>query len=151
MGKRILYSSSRVLMTKALEFDSKPFTTLIRQIYLLFKSLDAHYTAQDDKEPPSDSVEEDARKLEGCSEIERLLKEALNSKECPTVCDKVGDQYHSTTDFTHQQEDAVARPGMAFGAKRKREEEDAPPIFTEVKRPKFTPPPWKRIWTRFMG
>ena len=147
-------------MTEGLEFDSKPFTTLIRRLYLLFRSLRKHYKAQDRKKTPKNIVKEEVRKLENCAEIERLLKVALNTRGWPVVCDKVKDQYPSTTILTDRQKDAlstsyvnrsVGPSGMSSGVKRKREEEDAPPVFTEVKRPKISPPLWKRIWTMFTG
>src|SRR5690348_15272907 len=37
VGKRDLYGVGHDLMTKHLKFDSKPFTTLIREMYLCFR------------------------------------------------------------------------------------------------------------------
>ena len=157
LGKHHLYTSSGNLMTRILEFDSKPFTTLIRKIYRLFKSLDAYYMAQDDDETPSDPVKENVRKLESCAEIERLLEEALKSEEWPVSCDKVQDQYPPTRRLTPQQKETVAlsyanrslaSSSAPSGGKRKREEEDDPPAFNETKRPKISLPLWKRIWSK---
>ena len=158
LGKRDLYSNNGVLMTKVLEFDSKPFTALVRQIYRLFKSLNAYYMAQDEEETPSDSVKENARKLESCAEIERLLEEALKSDEWPASCDKVQDQYPPTRRLTPQQKETVGlsyanrslahSTGAPSGGKRKRDEEDDPQIFDETKRPKIGLPLWQRIWSK---
>jgi len=156
LGKSNLYSNKTILMTRVLQFDSKPFTTLIRQIYRLFKSLDAHYTAQDNEEIPSDSIQENVRKLESCTEIERLLREALDSEGWPVSCDKVEDQYPPIKRLTSKQRDSFALsyascslvpPDEPFGGKRKREEEDEPQVF-EAKRPRINPPLWKRIWSK---
>ena len=157
LGKRDLYSNNGVLMTKVLEFDSKPFTTLVRQIYRLFKSLNAYYMAQNEEETPTDSIKDAVGKLESCAEIERLLKEALNSDEWPGSCDKVQDQYPPSRRLTHQQKETVAlsyanrslvSPGTLSRGKRKREEEDDPQVFNEIKRPKISLPLWKRIWSK---
>ena len=153
LWKRCLYHS--VDIPKKLKFDSEPFTALVRQIYQLFKSLDAHYVAQDEEVTPTDAVEKNVEKLESCAEIEKLLRVALESKEWPTNCDKVEDQYPPGGRLTPQQMDVIAlsyvnRPlvpsGASSGGKRKREEEDDPLVFNEVKRPKVAPPLWKRIW-----
>ena len=152
MGKVDLYQSDHDLITEELEFNSKPFTALIRQIYLLFRSLQEYHRIWyefhgwwDSKEEPSAAITADARKLLDCEEIKRLLEEALNSEDWPAVCDKVRDQYPSAAISTPQQKDATAPScgnpppvpsGAPSGVKRKREEEDAPPVSGEVKRPK---------------
>ncbi|KAF9642650.1 hypothetical protein BDM02DRAFT_3124325 [Thelephora ganbajun] len=155
LGKKDLYFSG-VLMTKVLEFDSKPFTTLIRQVFRLFQSLNAYHTTQDNEEKPNDSVIENIRKLNSCTEIERLLADALNSEEWLLSCDKVEDQYPPSRRLTPKQKDTVALsyvnyslvpPGETSGTKRKREEEDDPQVF-EAKRPKVNQPLWKRIWSK---
>ena len=158
LGKHHLYTSSGNLMTKVLEFESKPFTTLTRQIYRLFKSLNAYYMAQDDEAMPSDPVEGNVRKLESCAEIQRLLKVALDSEEWPASCDKVQDQYPPIRRLTHQQKETVAlsyanrslMPSSApSGGKRKREEEDDPQVFNEIKRPKIRSLPlWNWVWSK---
>ena len=157
LGKHHLYTSSGNLMTKVLEFESKPFTTLTRQIYRLFKSLNAYYMAQDDEAMPSDPVKGNVRKLESCAEIQRLLKVALDSEEWPASCDKVQDQYPPSRRLTSHQKETVALSYAncslaSFGApsigKRKREEEDDPQVFNDIKRPKISPPLWKRIWSK---
>ena len=157
LGKQLLYHNPS-LMTKVLEFESKPFTTLTRQIYRLFKSLDAYYVAQDGEETPSDPVKENVRKLESCAEIQRLLKVALDSEEWPASCDKVQDQYPPIRRLTHQQKETVAlsyanrslMPSSApSGGKRKREEEDDPQVFNEIKRPKIRSLPlWNWVWSK---
>ena len=149
LGKWDLYRSG-LLMPRVLKFDSKPFTTLIRQIYRLFRSFHRYCEAQDMKEASEVSVGEDAGKLKSCAEIERLLGEALNSKGWPTDCDKVEDQYPPVVEMTVEQMDIIAmsyvnrpiaRPGVLPAGKRKREEEGDPPVSSEVtKRPKISPP-----------
>ncbi|KAF9644258.1 hypothetical protein BDM02DRAFT_3272546 [Thelephora ganbajun] len=155
VGKIDLYFSG-VLMTKVLEFGSKPFTTLIRQVFRLFQSLNAYHTTLDNEEKPSDSVVENVKKLGSCTEIKRLLADALDSEEWPASCDKVEDQYPPSRRLTPKQKDTVALsyvnyslvpPGEASGTKRKREEEDDPQIL-EAKRPKVNQPLWKRIWSK---
>jgi hypothetical protein len=158
LGKSYLYSNNSVLMTKVLEFDSKPFTVLVRRIYLLFRSLNAYYRAQDDEEDHSETVKENVRKLESCAEIERLLREALKSEEWPKHCDKAQDQYPPGRRLTPQQKETIALSyanrslvtscePSGGGGKRKREEEDDPQDF-EIKRPKISLPLWKRIWSK---
>ena len=116
---------------------------------MLFRSLNEYYTSQDDKAPPRDTVEEDARKLESCVEIERLLEEALKSEEWPVVCDKVEDQYLPTTRAARRRKDTIALSyanrslvpsGAPPGVKRKREEEDIPQVSGEAKRAKRVSP-----------
>ena len=157
LGKNNLYSHNGVLMTRVLEFDSKPFTTLVRQIYRLFKSLNAYYRAHDDEETPAESIKENAGKLESYAEIERLLKEAIDSDEWPGSCDKVQDQYPPSRRLASQQKETVAlsyancslaSSGAPSRGKRKREEEDDPQVFNEIKRPKISLPLWKRIWSK---
>ena len=147
-GKRDLYLESP-LMTETLEFDSKPFTTLIRQIYQLFRSLTLYYVAKGMGGTPSDSFKEDVEKLESCAEIERLLKAALDSKGWPETRDKVRDQYPPTGRSTPQQKETIALsyvsrslvPSSApSGGKRKREGEDPQPL-NEFKRSKISFPP----------
>jgi len=155
LGKRDMYHSG-ALMARVLKFDSKPFTTLVRQIYRLFKSLRAYYVMQVEEETPSDSVKENVRKLESCAEIERLLREALDSEGWPVSCDKVEDQYPPIKRLTSKQRDSFALSYAScslvprdepFRGKRKREEEDEPQA-SEAKRPKINPPLWKRIWSK---
>ncbi|KAF9645016.1 hypothetical protein BDM02DRAFT_3131389 [Thelephora ganbajun] len=144
------------LMTRMLQFESKPFTALIRQLYLLFKSLDAYYMTQDNDEQPSDSLKENIRKLDSCAEIERLLGEALNSEGWSVSCDKAEDQYPPRKHLTPKQKETVALlyvncslvpAGELPGVKRKREEEDDPRV-PEIKRPRVNQPLWKRIWSK---
>jgi len=155
LGKRDLYSSNGALMTRVLKFDSKPFTNLVRQIYRLFKSLHRYYVTQDDEEEPDGPVSQIVRKLENCGEIERLLKEALDSEEWPVSCDKAKDQYPPVRRLTHQQKETVASSyanrllvpsGVSSGVKRGREEEGGPPVFNQAKRPKTAL--WEWVWSK---
>jgi len=63
LGKHTLYTSDVDLMNITLEFGSKPFTTLIRNMYLRFSSLSAYYTVLDSREKPNGSFLENFRKL----------------------------------------------------------------------------------------
>ena len=158
LGKLHLYLKNSRLMNRELKFESKPFTTLVRQIYRLFQSLNAHYLTQDlaeDNEGKSnDLYEKDAKKLESCGEIKRLLGEALNSGDWPEICDKVEDQYPPTRHLTPKQKDTIAlsyanQPLISSlePSKRKREQGDDPQV-PEIKRLKTGPPLWKRIWSK---
>ena len=158
MGKKILYLESP-LITNTLEFDSKPFTTLVKEIYQLFRSLVGYYIAQRDKKTPSYSIKKDVEKLRSCAEIERLLRVALASKGWPKneSGDKVEDQCPPTGRPTPQQKETIALSyanhelvpsSPPSGGKRKREEEEDPLPSSEVKRPKVAPPLWGRIWSK---
>ena len=153
VGKAHLYSNDALIMNRMLKFESKPFTTLVRQIYRLFQSLNAHYIAQDNEEEPN---EESIRKLESCAGIKRLLRDALNSDEWPEICNKVQDQYLPIRHLMPEQKDTVALSYVnrslvpssePSGVKQKREEEDDPQI-PETKHPKTGLPLWKRIWSK---
>lgn len=50
VGKHALYTGDMDLMTNTPKFASNPFTALIRNMYLRFRSLDAYYVAQDSRE-----------------------------------------------------------------------------------------------------
>ena len=158
LGKLHLYFTNGHVMDEELKFESGPFTTLVRQIYWLFQSLNAHYVAQGmtrgNKRKLNDSHEEDVEKLKSCGEIERLLGEALSSRDWPELCDKVEDQYPPTRHLTPKQKDTVALSYVnqsllsSIGPlKRKRGGEDGPQV-PETKRLKTGPPLWKRIWSK---
>ena len=155
LGKIHLYSNNGVVMNRTLEFESRPFTNLVRRTYRLFQSLNAYYTAQDNEETPSDSHQENFRKVGSCVEIERLLREALNSEEWPDICDKAEDQYPPIRRLTPKQKDTIAlsyvnRSLVPSGEplKRKREEEDDPQV-PETKRARTVLPLWKRVWSKW--
>ena len=154
VGKGLLYATMRPTMGWNLEFESKPFTFLIRQIYQLFRSLNAYYMAKDMDEPVSVLHEENVGKLKGCVEIERLLTEALDSDDWPDVSDKIEDQYPPvghralkhmggvTLSFVNRSFQPSGKP-----LKRKREGDDDPQA-PETKRPKMDLPLLKRIWSK---
>ena len=158
LGKTHLYTNGCIVMTSQLAFGSAPFTTLVRQIYLLFRALNAYYMELDSgvnpEEDPDSRIVKSVRKLDSCAEIERLLREALGSKGWPESCDKVEDQYPPRKLLTAKQKETIAlsylnypcrEPGETSGVKRKLEEED-PPAF-ENKRIKIEPL-WKRAWSK---
>lgn len=145
LGKSNMYANRVALMTKWLEFDSKPFTALVRQFYLLFKSLHGSYQTLELGEPLTEPVKQDLEKLKSCTEIKGLLKKSLESGEWPPTCDKVEDQYPRTERLTHQQKEAVALSyanhslvpsGTHSGEKRKRFGEDDRLALNEAKRSK---------------
>ena len=155
-GKISLYSTNPLA---ELKFDSKPFTTLIRRIYLLFQSLNAYYVDKKNKKIPSDSVKNDVRKLGSCEEIRGLLVDALRGVDWP-LGDKVPDQYPPLRRMTPEQKATIALsyaccelspPSTPSGGKRKREEEDCPLVSDEVKRPKIGLPLWRRVWGFLAG
>ena len=153
LGKMDLYANDRV-MNENLEFESKPFTVLVRQLYRPFQSLDDHYRANDRMMAPSDFDQENVKKLENCAEIERLLTEALDSDGWPEIRDKVKDQYPPTELLTPEQKDVVAAgfvnvrlPGEPSKRKRKREEEDDLQI-PPTKRARTGVPLLKWIWSK---
>ena len=128
VGKWYLYVTDPVINEK-LEFESKPFTVLVRGLYQLFQSLDEYYRASDRERAPSDFDLENVKKLENCGEIKRLLTEALDSDDWPEVRDKVDDQY--PPNLTPEQMDVVAMgfvnvrlPGGPSKRKRREEEDD---------------------------
>jgi hypothetical protein len=155
-GKRDMYTSGGDLMTETLSFESKPFTTLVGQVYELFQTLNAYYLARrgranSNKKGPDEPI---VRKPGGCAEIQRLFQEALDTEGWPESCDKVEDQYPPQDRLTPEEKEivslsyvnyAVRQPDEPSGTKRKREEED-PPAF-ENKRIKVDPL-WKRLWSK---
>ena len=145
LGKRELYAHMYHIMNRNLEFESKPFTALIRRIYRMFASLHAYYVAKDRDEPIDVSHEENFGKLKNCVEMKSLLTEALSSEGWPEVCDKVEDQYPPTKNLTFEQKDTVAAgyvntPSPYEPSKRKREEEEEVPI-SPTKRSRTDLPP----------
>lgn len=148
-GKRDLYYTS-VLVCKMLEFDSEPFTALVRKIYRLFRSLNIYYTTQDNGDLPDDDAKNAFKKLKNSAEIERLLGEALKSGGWPEGCDRVNDQYPPAKRPTPKQKETIAlsyanqsfvSSGAPSEGKRKREEEDDPVPPNEAKRSKISLPP----------
>jgi len=147
-GKMDLYSHKGSVIEKGLVFNSKPFTTLVRQIYGLFEALNTYYAAQDRNKAVDESVKEMVGKLESCAEIERLLEAALKSGQWPKDCDKVEDQYPPLGRSTPQQKETVAltyvdrhlEPSVGpSGVKRRREEKEKEENEAQVqenKRPK---------------
>ena len=129
-GKVYLYSSMFDLMNRRLEFTSKPFTTLIRGLYLLFASLHRYHGAKDFKIAPYEFDVENVEKLKGFVGVAALFDVALKSKEWPTECDKALDQYSPSNRLKQEQRGTVAlsyvnrslMPAPSSG-KRKREPE----------------------------
>ena len=150
VGKSYLYTHKGCIVNEDLEFESKPFTVLVRQLYRLFESLEDYYMEKDKKKAPSNFNQECVEKLKNCAEIERLLTEALGSKDWPEVCDKVDDQYLPTKNLTFEQKDVVAtgflniRSSLTEPPKRKREE-DGDLQISPTKRSRTDVPPLKQI------
>ena len=150
-GKINLYHNG-LLITRMLKFDSTPFTTLVRDIYKLFRSLESHYVSEDEGIEPSNSLKENYKKLTSCATIKNLLMVALSSEGWPEVCDKVEDQYPPTGTLTIERRKTI---GVSYeshllvpsGGKRKREEEDDPTVLIDPKRPKVAPL-WKQAWSK---
>lgn len=135
VGKQILYHSGDILMTRTLQFESKPLTTLIGKIFCLFRTLNKYYRAIDREKKPSRSTLSGYKKLNSCTEMKKLLTEALKSTRWPENCDKVEDQYppRKKGKKTPQEKNTIAlshvnRPlpqstGEPSGTKRGREVE----------------------------
>ena len=87
-------------------FTSVPLTTLVREVFRLFKTLNL-YVASDGgeigTEPP-----QNVKKLKNCAEIKKLFANARKSDGWPSVLDKVGDQYPHTDRLTPEGKDTVA-------------------------------------------
>ena len=107
-GKAFLYSGVIPTMSKKLAFTSKPFTTLVRELYRVFMSLHQYHAAKDMEIDPHESLVTSIGALEGCVGVEALFDEALKSEEWPTECDKVQDQYPPTKRLKPEQKDTVA-------------------------------------------
>ena len=145
LGKRDLYSFGQRVVAN-IAFTSQPFTTLIGEMYLLFKTLSKHYEKQDDAMLWQDDIAQDdieqeytivknVPKLKDCAEIKRLFKKALDSKEWSETCDKVEDQYPPNEHLTPKEKNTVALSHLKHalgrspysnepsGTKRKREED----------------------------
>jgi len=146
MGKMLFYTTGFCIVKDQLEFTSKPFTTLIRGLYLLFSSLCDHHVRKCMKRAPYESNMKNVRELEGCVGVVALFEEALKSTEWPTKCDKVPDQYPSTNRSEPEQKDSVALshfdkppvPEPSCG-KRKRQAEGENRRSSGDKRPKVSP------------
>jgi len=145
-GKVFLYSNMFDLMNRELEFTSKPFTTLIRGLYRLFASLHDYHAAKVKGKVPDPFDVNNVKKLEGCLGVEALFDEARQSKEWPTKCDKVLDQYPPTKHLNSEQKDTVALSYLnqslvpvPSSGKRKRESESGIRRSTRAKRSQVGP------------
>ena len=132
-GKASFYATNLVTMNEQLEFASKPFTTLVRGLYQIFTSLQDYHCAKSRKKNPDESDVKNIKQLEDCVGIVALLDEALKSKEWPTECDKVPDQYPPSRRLSPEQKDIVALSHLnesvatrASSGKRKLETEGEP-------------------------
>jgi len=148
MGKAALYGGRVILMNTQLEFMSKPFTTLIRGIYRLFVSFHQYHLAKDLELVPSELHTSNVEKLMSFVGLTALFDEALESKEWPTECDKVLEQYPPTKISEPEQGDSVAlshfdkppAPKPPYG-KRKRETEREIGRSCRDKRTRIVSPP----------
>jgi len=145
-GKVIFYSTGSPIVNHRLEFTSKPFTTLIRGLYRLFKSLHQYHAAKEDDTEPSKSDATNVEKLQGFTGVAELFDGALKSEGWPTECDKVLDQYPPTKDLNSKQKDTVALSYLnqslvpvPSSGKRKRESEGDIRRSTRAKRSQVGP------------
>jgi len=130
IAKSVFYSCGYGRVNRQLEFTSKPFTTLIRGLYRLFGNLELCHIAKLNEVAPASDSEGEVEKLKGGVGVAALFDEALRSKEWPTECDKVLDQYppiirsdperRDTVQLSHFNESPVPEPP---NGKRKRETE----------------------------
>jgi len=90
------------------KFTSHPFTTLIGELFKLFKSLKNYNVAKEEAGyNPAPAVVEEISKLKDCTAIKTLFAEALGSGGWPEDCDKVEDQYPPISHLTSQQKEAI--------------------------------------------
>jgi len=147
MGKVHLYTGGFNVMNELLKFTSKPFTTLIRGLYLLFSSLHDYCCAKDRGKKPDGSDVRNVGKLDGCVGVVALFEEALRSEEWPTECDKVPDQYLPTQRLGPGRRESVALSNFGKSlvqeppnGKRKRETKSEVGHFCGDKRTKVDQP-----------
>ena len=89
-GKQELYDNGEELIYQQLEFTkSKPFTDLIRQLYRLFRSLQAVNVGKKYNYSPLEEHSSNVEKLKDCKEVVRLMKEAVVRKDWSEGSDKV--------------------------------------------------------------
>ena len=124
-GKQRLYDRGSALICQQLEFTkSKPFTDLIRQLYRLFRSLQAVNMEKEYDFSPAEKYYPNIEKLKDCKEVIRLMQEAVERKDWPNESDKVTEDNYPRMDekdpvgITYLEEDTGAT-----GIKRRREEE----------------------------
>lgn len=106
-GKAALYTTNFTTMDEQLEFTSKPFTSLIRGLYQLFVSLHGYHVAKGMRRNPHEIDAKNVKKLERGVGITELFDEALQSKDWPTECDKIPDQYLSIRSLNLEQKATV--------------------------------------------
>ena len=138
-GKQRLYDRGSALICQQLEFTkSKPFTDLIRQLYRLFRSLQAVNMEKEYDFSPAERYYPNIEKLKDCKEVIRLMQEAVERKDWPNESDKVTEDNYPRMDekdpvgITYLKEDTGAT-----GIKRRREEaagEDGPKTPTKRSR-----------------
>ena len=160
MGKIHLYSSNGVVMKRTLEFESKPFTNLIRRTYRLFRSLrhiTRYRTTRKRPTIPTRRILESwraVRRSKGYSERLSTARSGQTPVKKRRIIDI--DQHPPIRRLTPKQKDTIAlsytNRSLALSGeplKRKREEEDDPQV-PETKRPRTDLPLWNRVrskWT----
>ena len=104
-GKRELYDSGEELIYQQLEFtESKPFTDLIRQLYRLFRSLQAVNIGKKYNFSPLEEHSSDVEKLKDCKEVVRLMKEAVVREDWSGGSDKVTEGNYPHQENTDEKE-----------------------------------------------
>jgi hypothetical protein len=94
-GKWLMYTSRTRVILEELEFEkSPPFTDLIRGLFRLFQSLIIAdtYSVMDRELRSEDAA--NIEKLRDCKAVIDLMKNAVERKDWPKVCDKVSNGDH---------------------------------------------------------
>jgi len=125
-GKQITYTvPGRADILRQLSFEkSPPFTNLIRELFVLFRSL-AFINMKTENTSSRDAA--NVKKLGNCEEVVRLMEKAMQSPGWPVECDKaLIDNYPRNEGI--DEEDPVGRASLkvvvAGPSKRGREEGD---------------------------
>jgi hypothetical protein len=90
-GKYKLYFEDSDVILRQLAFEkSPPLTDLIRELFCLFRSLTTVAVCYSEGRSQSASDAANVHKLRDCKEIVTLMRSAIERRDWPEVCDKVG-------------------------------------------------------------
>lgn len=134
-GKMPMYlapNHANVILEQLSFTESPPFTKLIRELFILFQSL-AHVNAMNEAKKHI----ENAKKLETCEEVIRLMENAVNGGGWLVVRDKAPEDNYPR-DRGIDEEDTVGRASLkeAVAGPSKRGLEEGDDNVTKTKRPK---------------
>jgi hypothetical protein len=125
--KKSLYTVRPEIILKELQFESSPFTDLIRGLFCLFQPLAVVNQCKERAQRPPCQELESINKLEDCKEIIKLLKTAVERTDWAEGCDKAEqDNYPSIK----------SRPPIAPKVVKRPRENDEGDQTPPAKRPK---------------